>query len=201
MKSLNNKRLRKAYLIAELLTQQVQLTAAEKMYMLTLARHEKALGADHMLTLLTVNNLGNLYANQGKLDEAEKMYQRALAGYEQALGPDHTSTLDAVNNFGNLYTHQGKLDEAEKMYQRALTGSAGIQIDHVARRERGMTGCVAGSGSSPGVEGPCIGLGYQPRPSVPIVIEPGPKIFPRKIWRLTGQPIPSASRGLARSTR
>ncbi len=146
MKSLNNKRLRKAYLIAELLTQQVQLTAAEKMYMLTLARHEKALGADHMLTLLTVNNLGNLYANQGKLDEAEKMYQRALAGYEQALGPDHTSTLDAVNNFGNLYTHQGKLDEAEKMYQRALTGSAGIQIDHVARRERGMTGCVAGSG-------------------------------------------------------
>ena len=35
---------------------------------------EKALGPDHILTLLTVNNLGNLYQGQSKLAEAERMY-------------------------------------------------------------------------------------------------------------------------------
>jgi hypothetical protein len=43
------------------------------------------LGAEHMLTLLIVNGLGNLYVTQGKLIEAEQMYRRALRGYEKAL--------------------------------------------------------------------------------------------------------------------
>ncbi|KAK5218133.1 hypothetical protein LTR47_011769 [Exophiala xenobiotica] len=133
MKSLNNNRLGKAYLIAELLTQQVQHIAAEQMYMLTLAGYEKALGADHTSTLDTVNNLGLLYTNQGKLDEAERMYQRALAGYEKALGPDHTSTLCTVSNLGLLYANQGKLDEAERMYQRALGGyEKALGADHTS---------------------------------------------------------------------
>jgi tetratricopeptide (TPR) repeat protein len=87
-----------------------------------LAGSEKALGPDHTSTLITVNNLGNLYRDQGKLAEAEQMYVRALAGYEKALGPDHTSTLGTVNNLGLLYGDQGKLAEAEQMYQRALLG-------------------------------------------------------------------------------
>jgi len=47
----------------------------------TLAGKEKALGADHTLTLNAVNNVGALYADQGKLDEAEKMYRRTLVKY------------------------------------------------------------------------------------------------------------------------
>jgi hypothetical protein len=42
---------------------------------------EKALGAEHSLSLDTVNNQRNLYKNQGKLVEAGKMYQRAPQGY------------------------------------------------------------------------------------------------------------------------
>jgi tetratricopeptide (TPR) repeat protein len=64
---------------------------AEEIYVRALAGNEKALGPDHTSTLLTVNNLGNLYGDQGKLAEAEQMYVRALAGNEKALGPDHTS--------------------------------------------------------------------------------------------------------------
>ena len=71
---------------------------------------------------VTVNSLGNLYADQGKLAEAEQMYVRALQGYEKALGPKHTSTLHTVNNLGLLYAKQGKLAEAEQMYVRALQG-------------------------------------------------------------------------------
>lgn len=66
---------------------------------------EKALGPDHISTLITVNNLGLLYRNQGKLQQAKMMYQRALAGREKALGPDHISTLATVNNLGALYRY------------------------------------------------------------------------------------------------
>ncbi|KAK5202230.1 hypothetical protein LTR41_012026 [Exophiala xenobiotica] len=84
MKSLNNNRLWKAYLIAKLLSQQVHLMAAEQMYSLTLAWCENTLGPDHTLTLGTVNDLGALYRDQGKLDEAEKMFQRATHHGQQS---------------------------------------------------------------------------------------------------------------------
>ena len=92
------------------------------MYQRALQGYKKALGAEHILTLDTVGNLGILYADQGKLAEAEKMYQRALQGKEKALGAEHISTLDTVGNLGLLYCDQGKLAEAEKMYQRTLQG-------------------------------------------------------------------------------
>jgi len=50
------------------------------MYQRALIGKEKALGANHISTLNTVNNLGNLYGDQDKLDQAEHMLLRALAG-------------------------------------------------------------------------------------------------------------------------
>ena len=58
--------------------------------------YEKAWGAEHTLTLNTVNNLGVLYANQDKMveaeAEAEAMELRALQGYENAVGADYPRT-------------------------------------------------------------------------------------------------------------
>ncbi|KAJ9493515.1 hypothetical protein H2202_011017 [Exophiala xenobiotica] len=133
IKGIKPDRLEKALIIAALLQQQVQLTVAEQMFILTLAGYEKTLGADHTSTLTTVNELGLLYTDQGKLEEAEKMSDRALAGFEKALGVDHTSTLNTVNNLGNIYLNQGKLDEAEKMYDRALAGfEKALGADHTS---------------------------------------------------------------------
>ncbi|OQV00398.1 hypothetical protein CLAIMM_05895 isoform 2 [Cladophialophora immunda] len=124
-------RLNSMVTLADVLQQQVQYDAAEKMYMRVLAWCEKALGVDHPSTLETVNNLGNLYVNQGKLVDAEGMYMRALAGKEKALGVNHPSTLDTVNNLGNLCVNQGKLDEAKVMYMRALAGyEKALGVDH-----------------------------------------------------------------------
>lgn len=53
--------------------------------------------------LVTINNLGLLYADQGKLSEAEEMYLRALEGYEKVLSTEHILTLNTVNNLGNFY--------------------------------------------------------------------------------------------------
>lgn len=95
---------------------------AEMMYQRALQGKEKALGPEHISTLLTVNNLGCLYRDRGRLDEAEIMYQRALQGYKKALAPEHISILDTVNNLSQVYRDRGKLDEAEIMCQRALQG-------------------------------------------------------------------------------
>ncbi|OQE69716.1 hypothetical protein PENNAL_c0129G06796 [Penicillium nalgiovense] len=93
-----------------------KLKEAEEMYQRALAGYEKALGPNHTSTLVTVNNLGNLFSDQGKLKEAEEMYQRALVGQEEALGPNHTSTLDTVNNLGVLY----KYPRANAQFRLAL---------------------------------------------------------------------------------
>ncbi|KAL4737947.1 hypothetical protein BDV11DRAFT_216328 [Aspergillus similis] len=53
-------------------------------------------------SLLSINNLGNLYADHGKLQEAEEMYQQALAGYEKVLGSEHSKTCMVASNLGSL---------------------------------------------------------------------------------------------------
>jgi len=100
------------------------------MYVRALAGKEKALGADHMSTLSTVNSLGNLYSDQGKLAEAEQMYVRALAGYEK-VSLSHTITaLNAVGNLGVLYRDQAKMEQAKKMFQRAVLGREKVLGPH-----------------------------------------------------------------------
>jgi tetratricopeptide (TPR) repeat protein len=108
--------------VAALLHQQVQLAAAEIIYVRALEGYEAALGPKHTSTLDTVGNLGSLYRHQGNLVKAEEMYVRALEGKEAALGPKHTSTLNTVSNLGSLYRAQGNLVKAEEMYVRALEG-------------------------------------------------------------------------------
>jgi tetratricopeptide (TPR) repeat protein len=101
---------------------QGRLTEAGQMFGRALQGQEKALGAEHTVTLNTLNNLGSLYMEQGRLAEAEQMFGRALQGQEKALGAEHTSTLQTVGNLGILYTNQGRLAEAEQMYEQALQG-------------------------------------------------------------------------------
>ena len=55
------------------------------------------------MTLITVNNIGELYRKQGKLTEAEAMSLRAFEGQEKMLGLDHIATLETINNLGLVY--------------------------------------------------------------------------------------------------
>ncbi|KAJ6142983.1 hypothetical protein N7471_002436 [Penicillium samsonianum] len=144
--------------VSQLLQGQIQLAAAEQMYIRALTGYEKSLGPDHTSTLVTIHNLGNLYCDQGKLDIAVQMYMRALARREKALGPDHMSTLITINNLGTLYTRSeealgpdhtltlstvynlgilyrdhGKLDMAVQMCMRALAGrEKALGSDHIS---------------------------------------------------------------------
>ena len=115
-------RINRTEYIAKLLHQQVQLAAAEKMYVQALDGKERTVGPEHTSTLITLNNLGVLYQAQGNLAKAEEMFVRARKGYEATVGPEHTSTLDTANNLDLLYKDQGKLKGAEEMLVRAPRG-------------------------------------------------------------------------------
>ena len=85
------------------------------MYNRALAGKEKTLGANHISTLETVHNLGDLYAKQGRLEDAERMFDRALAGREKALGRVHTSTLETVHSLRNVYEIQSRVADVENL--------------------------------------------------------------------------------------
>jgi tetratricopeptide (TPR) repeat protein len=93
---------------------------AKPMYERALAIREKALGAEHPDTAVSLNNLALLYYAQGEYGKAEPMYERALAVKEKALGAEHPSTADSLNNLALLYYAQGNYAKAEPLFKRAL---------------------------------------------------------------------------------
>jgi CHAT domain-containing protein len=81
---------------------------------------ERTLGPEHPHTLLSLNNLANLYQDTGRTDEAEVLRIRVLEASERTLGREHPATLLGVGNLAMLYDIQGRYDEAEILYIRAL---------------------------------------------------------------------------------
>ena len=82
-----------------------------------LQAREKALGPEHVDTVISISNLVTVLERQGKYEEAEAMYRRALEGYEEVLGLEHVGTLTSVNNLGTVLASQGKYEEAEAMHR------------------------------------------------------------------------------------
>ncbi|KAK2874987.1 hypothetical protein FQN49_001887, partial [Arthroderma sp. PD_2] len=107
-------RLDSAARIALLLKKQVHPRAAAVAYRRVLNGMEKALGFDHISTLLVVREVGHLFAGQGKLAEAEEMYLRALRGFQANFGPDYIEKFRVLGDLGSLYCGQDKQDEAEE---------------------------------------------------------------------------------------
>ncbi|KAL7276144.1 hypothetical protein RUND412_000877 [Rhizina undulata] len=68
----------------------------EAFYRNAMAGKEKALGKDHLDTLVTVHNIALVFQNQGQYDKALEWHQRSLAGREKAFGKDHLHTLTTV---------------------------------------------------------------------------------------------------------
>lgn len=114
---------------------------AEAIYEHALQGKEKALGPDHPSTLITTNNLGNLYRDQGRIQEAETLYRRALQGYEKAIAENITPSIGSLENmedFAKFQVQQGKTHEARSLYIRCQEGlKAVLGIEH--SRYKAMT--------------------------------------------------------------
>jgi hypothetical protein len=60
------------------------------------------LGAEHLDTAASLNNLGGLLQTVGDLAGARPLYERALAICERVLGPDHPSSRIVRENLAKL---------------------------------------------------------------------------------------------------
>ena len=81
---------------------------------------EMVLGAEHLSTATSLNNLAFLYMNQGLYNKAEPILKRTLAITEKILGAGHPTTAIRLNNLAGLYSVQGLYDKAEPLYLRSL---------------------------------------------------------------------------------
>jgi tetratricopeptide (TPR) repeat protein len=81
---------------------------------------ERLLGAAHLDTAATKQNLAQLYRARGKFAQAEALYSDVLAIRTGSLGPDHDDTLTTKNNLALVYMSQGKFGQAEPLLRDVL---------------------------------------------------------------------------------
>lgn len=81
---------------------------------------ERALGPDHVVTVLDRTAHAAILDALGRTDEAEAILRPAIGRLEEALGPDHHELAAAVNNLAAIVQRRGALDEAAAMHERAI---------------------------------------------------------------------------------
>lgn len=63
------------------------------LYERSLQAMQETLGADHLTTLRTQDNLASVKSECGKLAEAKELYKKALSGYTRVLGWPLSTTV------------------------------------------------------------------------------------------------------------
>ena len=92
------------------------IALAEKAYKFA----KEKFGKTDQNTLISMNNLGELYRSMGRYSEAEPLYKEALQLLEKVMGKEHPYTLTSINNLAALYHYQGSYGKAEPLYKEAL---------------------------------------------------------------------------------
>jgi tetratricopeptide (TPR) repeat protein len=80
----------------------------------------RALGERHRDTLMSMNNLAELYRYRGKYPQAEPLLTKVLEVERHVLGPEHPNTLTSMSNLVQLYWIQGKYSLAEPLATKVL---------------------------------------------------------------------------------
>ena len=88
---------------------------AEYLAMQVLHMRKKLLGAKHLKTLISMEDLARIYQAQGRLNEAEQLKVQVLDMRKKLLGAEHPDTLTSMGNLASTYYNQGKFNEAERL--------------------------------------------------------------------------------------
>lgn len=99
-----------------------QAPKAIKLWQTSLRGMTRELGAEHTLTLRSMNGLASGYRAAGRLADATPLWEAALAASRKRLGPDHADTLLAMGNLAFGYEGSGRGDEALALWREALAG-------------------------------------------------------------------------------
>jgi CHAT domain-containing protein/exonuclease VII small subunit len=80
------------------------------------------LGEKHLYTLLSLNNLAQIYRDLGHLDEPLPLSEKGLRLHQEVLGEKHPYTLLGLNNLALIYQGQGlgHLDKALPLFEKGF---------------------------------------------------------------------------------
>src|SRR5262249_47541392 len=92
-----------------------RLPDALSIYQRLLKLRTETLGPDHPDTLLTMNNLANMYTRTGHPDDAIPIMQETVRLRQIKHGPDHPETLDSMQGLVAAYRNAGRLQEATSL--------------------------------------------------------------------------------------
>jgi tetratricopeptide (TPR) repeat protein len=99
---------------------QAENAAAERLFRSQLSVFEKACGADHPGTAMSLNSLGLVLRQQGDLTGAQRLHERALEIREKMLGPQNPATGQSLQNVALVRMERGDLAGARPLFERAL---------------------------------------------------------------------------------
>jgi tetratricopeptide (TPR) repeat protein len=78
------------------------------------------LGNEHPRTLVSINNLGDIYRKRQKYSQAEALYGEALEVRRRVLGPLHRDTLASLTSLAEVKLQLQKYTEAEGLLREAV---------------------------------------------------------------------------------
>ena len=81
------------------------------------------LGADHIDTLATANELAVYHYNANQYDKALALEEKVLAARTTKLGADHPDTLTSMSNLASTYSALGQNDQALTLSEKVLAAS------------------------------------------------------------------------------
>lgn len=106
--------------MASLLKDTFDYQGARADYERALPLYEKALGHEHRLVAVCLNDLATTLARLGDYARARALFQEALRIYDKTVGPDHILTAGCLNNFAFLLTETGKPAEAAELLRKVV---------------------------------------------------------------------------------
>lgn len=94
--------------------------AVRSLYEQALAIYEQLLGAEHPVTVRSLNNLASALKSLKDYAAARPLYERALAIREATFKPDSPEIAASLNNLASLLKAQREYAAARPLYERAL---------------------------------------------------------------------------------
>jgi len=90
------------------------LPLAEQAYHL----RKEVLGERHLDTLLSLNDLAEIYRNLGRLSKALLLHKKAYRLFKDVLGEKDPNTLLSLNNLAGIYRDLGRLSKALLLFEK-----------------------------------------------------------------------------------
>lgn len=89
------------------------------------------LGPNHMATIVSATDLGDIQLRAGKVEEAEASYKLAMAAADAALGAGHPEAVKIREGLAGFYARQMRLADAGALERETMTQTASaLGADH-----------------------------------------------------------------------